>query len=372
MGREKVEKYEAAVLQLEKAGDAAEIERLFGVATLLFPERLVAFHGKALSLFRAGCYEECRAFIEGSLVGLQPSAENPGEMGKLGDIYAIAAGCYFEEEDYTNAVTHYQSAVEYNADNAEYFRDYAIALARTGDISGAEDMLTAEKMNLSDASLDLLRGEIAYAKGEYGDAAVYFRETIQAARDEYMLYRAYRVCADALKRQNDFEGEIALLNEAKGLLPPRHANELTERLADAYVRDAVNNRDEAKAADYYKKAAAAFQELLDNGYETFQLRQNLAIVHQHTGNLAAAEEALLALQKDYPDDYRVSMRLCYLYADIQAQTPNEQRNYARTAASFEAAWALYEEQTKDGYSDPEMLMLEEMMEQLAQGGWLMQ
>ncbi len=369
MGREKVERYETAVYELESVREAGEIEALFSYATGLFPERLDAYHAKALAVFRAGLYQECKEFIEASLITLYPSPDNPAEMAKMGDMYYIMGGCFFEQEEYPNAAVYYAEAVEYNKANAEYYRDYAIALARSGDISTAESLLkTAESMKLSGDSLDLLRGEIAYAKGQYLEAAEYFRATIRATGDDYVMYRAYRICADTYKRQNDYRAEISLLTEAKGILSPERVNELTERLADAYVRGAQSG--EADSQAYYKNAAKCFEELVERGYNTFLVRQNLAIVYQQTGDLAAAERVLLELEADNPKDYRVPMRLAYLYADMQAQLENEQRDYTQTAENYEKARLLFEENAKSGYSDPELLMLDDMIKQLAQGGWL--
>ncbi|MCL2069206.1 MAG: serine/threonine-protein kinase [Oscillospiraceae bacterium] len=354
MGREKVEQYGLAVLNIESAAGAAEIEALFDFAAGLFPDRLDAFRAKALALFRLGQYDEVQAFIEHSLIFLHPDPHNPAEMAKLGDIHYIAGGCYFEYEDYSNAVIRYRATVEYNQDNAEYYRDYAIALARAGDITAAEEILkTVEAMKLSGDSLDLLRGEIAYAKGQYRESAGYFQNTIRLTRDDYVLYRAYRILADSFKRQNDFDAEIALLTEAYTILPPERVNELTERLADAYVRGAAAGG----GVSYYQTAAQYFEELLNRGYETFRLRQNLAIVYHQMHDLDAAERVLLAMEADYPQDYRIPMRLAYLYADMQSRIENEHRNYAQTREAFDKAQELYIPRTQNGYTDPEMLML---------------
>jgi serine/threonine-protein kinase len=369
LGREKVERYETTVYELENTDNQIQMETLFRSATEAFPDRLDAYHAKALAMFRSGRYQECQEFIDTSLIGLHPSPDEPGEISKLGDMYYVMAGCYFEQEDYPNAAVYYESAVANNQNNAEYYRDYAIALVRLGDISGAESLLlTVESMGLGGDSLSLLRGEIAYANGEYPEAVAYFKESIQAEKDDDTLYRAYRVCSDAYKQQDDFESEITLLTEAVSALPITRFNELTERLADAYVRGAESG--DVNREEYYQKAAEAFVEILDRGYNTFITRQNLAVVYQQSGDLDTAELVLLALLEEYPEDYRVPMRLAYLYADMQTRIANEQRDYTLFAECYDKALALYEEHVKDGFSDPEMLMLTDMLSQLADGGWI--
>lgn len=368
MGREKLERYDTAVLQLEEATDITQAEQLFSYAVGLFPEKIGAYHANAYALWRAGEYADCKAFIEKSLISFYILPEDEKSHALLGDMYFILANCYFEEEDYANAAVYYKSAVESNADNAEYYRDYAVALARLGNIPEAEQLLLkARQLQLGGDSLELLQGEIAYAKGEYKQAAQNFKSCILATRDGYMLYRAYRICADSYMRQNDFHAEIDLLNEAIAILPQERKNEITERLADAYVRGAESGTVDKSA--YYQQAAELFVALMERGYQTFQLQQNLAILYQQIEDFDSAEELLLMMQEDYPNDYRVPMRLAYLYADKQAQLDNENRDYTDTRQSYEKAKALYEAAAKDGKTDPELLMLEDMLNQLAQGGW---
>ena len=45
-------------------------------------------------------------------------------------IYFMIGNAWFEQESYLNAVEYYKEAVVRNTENPEYYRDYAIALAR--------------------------------------------------------------------------------------------------------------------------------------------------------------------------------------------------------------------------------------------------
>ena len=75
-------------------------------------------------------------------------------------------------------------------------------------------------------------------------------------------------------------------------------------------------------------------------------------------NLEAYEEAencLLSLMEQYPSDYRVYMRLSFLYADWQSQLPVEARDYADTLAYYNLALQYYEQAVANGENSDEML-----------------
>ena len=58
-----------------------------------------------------------------------------------GSFYYITASCFFELEDYTQAVLYYEKALQLQPEEIAYYRDYIIALARSGDLEKAEDTL---------------------------------------------------------------------------------------------------------------------------------------------------------------------------------------------------------------------------------------
>ena len=72
----------------------------------------------------------------------------------------------------------------------------------------------------------------------------------------------------------------------------------------------------------------------------------------------------------YPDDYRAYKRLAFLEADKQQKKENADRDYMEMKEVYDKALKLYEESRFDG--DTEMQMLENMMRDLADGGWLTQ
>lgn len=121
--------------------------------------------------------------------------------------------------------------------------------------------------------------------------------------------------------------------------------------------------------DYYRKALDVFNELLSRGYTTFIIRQNIAIVRQTIGDYDTALKTLLEMQTDFPQDYRIPMRLLYLHIEVQSKKENINRDYSKGKNYFYKATQLYVENLKDGQSDPEMIILEDIIKQFKDGGW---
>ena len=112
------------------------------------------------------------------------------------------------------------------------------------------------------------------------------------------------------------------------------------------------------------------QQLLDRGYATFAIRQNQAVVLEYLNRYAEAEEVLTAMLRDFPQDYRVPMRLALLYVDEASANDDDVARrvlYAQAAEQYAAADALYEAAAEQ---DSEMLRLQELMAQLQAAGWL--
>lgn len=365
---EKEEHYNTLVYEVEHSAEPGT-DALFQEAVALFPSRFDVYHAKAVRLALEGDLAIAREFILATLQIELFEMDSDQSRRELGDLYFILGNSWFEQEDYPNAILQYRQAVGLNSDNPDFYRDYAISLARTGQVDEARELLvTAEKLGLQDDSLALLRGEVFYAEGDYPSAESCFQSVLRITGDDYIRYRAYRIASDVYRQTGDYDKDIGILTEARGILPANRQNEMLERLADAYVHGAQSG--EVDATEYYLAAINCFAMLAERGYAPFHIRQNLAVLYQQTGNFDAAEATLLGLEEDYPQDYRVPMRLAYLYADVQAARPNLSRDYAGTKQAYLRAMELYQANAAPGESDPEMLMLDSMISQLRQGGWI--
>jgi serine/threonine-protein kinase len=357
MGEEKIAKYNELVYAIEQSADDSEYEE----AIVLFPEKIDAYHEKALKLCVPDSYQECIDYVKQIMTTLSAYSWDTDDLKKLGNIYYVQGNSYFELEDYPNSLACYEAAIANNRDNLEISRDCAIALARCEYVERAEEMLEEIRdMELGNDSIFLLRGEIAFAKREYSDAVEQFLDVIAVTDSSYIKQRAYIICDKAYQQlPGELANEITLLRVAVNDVPPSYQRILTERLADALVR----NSD-------YAEAVALFEELVKSGVPSYITQQNIGVLYQKTGDFVNAEAAYRELQFTFPERYEPLMRLAYLELEMQGAIENEQRGYSTAAGYYEQAAALYSKRPASAGDDMEMLQLESVIADLRANGWI--
>jgi len=360
MAQEKEERYYTAVFNIENDADP---QVAYDSALGMFWDRIDPYRAMAERLWKNGDIDECRSYIEQNLGNIAEFQAIPEAQRSFGDIYYILGNCYYYqlgEPDYTMAKGNFEIAVQFVTDNPIYYRDYAISLARTGHIEEAEQVLEkAQAVNLEADSLNLLNGEISFAKREYDAALDGFGKVIELANDDYLCYRAYHTSDEIYKLLGQPERSVPLLSNAMNRIPLNRVPEITERLADAYV----------KSGDY-EQAIALFQRLSENGAPQFHIMQGLAILLLNVGEFERAATVLNQMSDIFPNDFRVPMRQAYLEADRQSKIANENRDYMLTKQYYDNATYLYQESLRPGESDPEMQQLDRLIEQLRENKWI--
>jgi len=373
IGDEKVSKYSELVLQISRMADTRGAdgdgsERAYKEAIALFPEKVAAYRERAKVLFDAGRYAECISFIRSFATVWTSYDVTEEESNLIGDIYFILAECYFDREDYTNAVQYYEMSLLNNTSNPNYYRGYAIVLARLGQISDAEGVLD-ELLLLkpSDDSIYLLRGEIAYATADYDAAVTWFQDALLTINDNYMRQRAYFICAKSYQRLPDrVNDEIELLTSARREFPEQLV--IAEQLADAYIRAARSGG--AEAAVYLEQAVELFEGILEKGLVSMRILLNIGVLYQELGSFQAARTIYINMLSDYPDSYLIPLRLTYLTLEEQSHLTNEERNYSEAYRWYIHTRELYDTRPTGAGDDAEMLMLDSLMVELHNNGWL--
>jgi serine/threonine-protein kinase len=361
MEQEKEERFYAAVFSIQTTSDP---HSAFDDSVAMYWDRIDPYLAMARRLWNDDDIDACRAFIEQNLGNIAKFQSMPEAQRAFGDIYYILGNChYFQAEttlDYYRARGFFELAVRYVQDNPIYFRDYAITLARTGFIADAEQVLeTARGLNLDTDSVNLLNGEIAFAKNDFDNAIIFFNAVITATRDDYIRYRAYHTSDEIFKLIGQPERSVELLSDALIRIPLNRVPEMTERLADAHIR-----------IGDYKNAIILFEQLMNRGAPRFHIMQNLAILYQNAGDFANASDMLHRMADEFRNDYRVPMRQAFLEAEIQSAIENEQRDYSLMEQYYNTASALYKDNVRVGESDPEMQQLDLLIEQLRRHNWL--
>jgi len=360
MAQEKEERYYVAVYEIE---NGANPKVSYESALSMYWDRIDPYRAMAERLWDDGDIDACKQYIEQNLGNIAEFQSVPEAQRSFGDIYFILGNCYYYqsgEPDYSMAKGNFEIAVQFVIDNPIYFRDYAISLARTGDITMAEQTLKkAQLLELDDDSLNLLHGEISFAKREYDNALDGFGKVIALTSDDYLRYRAYHTSDEIYKLLGQPENSAVLLYDALNRIPLNRVPEVTERLADAYV----------KSGDY-NNAIRLFEQLAENGVPQYHILQGLAILLQNTGELDKAAEVLEKMADLFPNDFRVPVRQAYLEADRQSKTENENRDYTLTKQFYDSATVLYNENVKPGEEDTEMQQLDMLIEQLRVNKWI--
>ena len=369
LGIEREQNYQALLLEGEKIAGKGNYEKAIDAMVSLeeeYKSRVEAYERELYYYYQAGLYQEC-ADRGNDIIALQLiETTDDAQKQTVGDIFYLIANSYYELEDYSKAENAMESALKYNQTNNLYFRDYCIILAKQGNLYQAEEALEeAIELGLEDDSIHYAEGELCVVRKQIEEAIEHFKTTIDITDDAILEKRAVLLCATALRDNNRLDEEVELLETARNQIDTQAKMVITEYLADAYMRQGDTHPDQL--VSYNQKALSLFQELMQNGYVTYQLQENMAILYEENQDFEASKSVLMKLAADYPDNYRVYKRLAFLEADRQQYLNNSQRDYSTVKVYYDKCKELYEQQNVE---DPEILMLDNMIRDLQSGGWL--
>lgn len=368
-GKEREQTYQALLLEGEEAAQKGDYEKAIDTMLSLeeeYKSRIEAYERELYYAYISGQYQEC-ADRGNDIIALQQIViKYDVQKEKLGDIFYLIANSYYELGDYSKAEDAIDEALAYNQKNSLYFRDYCIILAKQGKTDKAQKALEmAVSLDLEDDSIHYAEGELCVVRGQIEEAVEHFKTTIELTDDAILQKRAVLLCASALRDSHRLEEEVALLETARNQADTQSKMIITEYLADAYMRQGDSDPDQT--VYYNQKALTLFHELIQSGYVTYQLQENMAILYEENRDFESAQAMLLKLAKEYSDNYRVYKRLAFLEADRQQYLDNNQRDYHTMKQYYDQCKKLYEQQDIE---DPEILMLDNMVRDLYSGGWL--
>lgn len=381
--QEREDAYVQAVAVLSDAaansGDLQQLEEFYENARRIMPERLEAYLQKAVYLYQSKKYEEDIAFIEETVL----SESGFREQEAMADIYFILGNCCFEEEQYENAVIYYRTAIERNGENPDYYRDYVISLVRLNQNEKAKEALEqAQEKGISSVDLCLINGEMKKAEQDYEGAEQDLKQCIADTDDDYLRMRAYVILDMAYREEvaaaaktsggTEYENQLKYLIKSEDLLEEARTrvgleNQLLiyERLAQTYI-DLEELTDDS---GYGEKAIGILQEIVAHGWGTYVTYNNICILYQKIGRLEDAEAVLGQMLEMAPENYNTYKRLAFLEVEKQNQKKNADRSYQIFLEYYEKAKKLFAEANTAG-GDVEMQLLDNLYQQLAEGGWL--
>lgn len=367
---ERMKRYEDTVAQEEKCiknGNYDQLDDYYQKAVKLYPGKMDAYLQKALALNRQKEYEDCINFINTNILNSK-SVMNDGSEDS---VYYLLGDCYSQLEDYEQAAEYYNSAIEANPENGNYYRDGAIKEAYCGNTDKAQELMeTAKEKGLDTTEVNYVDGEIKYSKGDYEDARSIFQKCIENSDDAYIQMRSYIMEAKCIDKQDDSvdgkKRKMKLLKKAKKELPKENNIGILEELAQTYS-DLGNDTGDI---DYYQKALSVFEQIQSQGMGNYSTGYNISVLYQNMGDYDSAERELMQLLDNYGEDYKTYKSLAFLEGYRQEQLTKEQRDYSKFKEYYEKAYDLYQSQLSSNANDMEMDRLEEQYNQAVSNGWI--
>lgn len=368
---ERENEYLNLISSAEEAGSSGrydEGKELLERAIQQQPARANAYLTLAAMQYEQGEYQSALDLMDNAFYSGNLKAEDLDETVQA-EWYYIQGSCLYELGELEQALSALQKAASSPNAAAAYYRSYAIALAKSGEIKKAEETLDElEKKGGSSSDCDVVRAEIAGIQGKYQEAMSYYQSVFRDAEDQQLLSHAYLSAAQLCEQEDDLARAIEILEQAQESLDRNHNILQRTMLADLYSQAAVEFPDQAQ--QYYTQAAEVLQSLMDEGVGTFATSLNMANVEQALGNYEDALAVLLELKDRYPQDYRIEMQLAYLYIDWQSVVPLDQRDYHQALAYYNGAQEKYQQALANGQEDQNMVVLGNLIGQLQSAGWL--
>lgn len=268
-------------------------------------------------------------------------------------------------ENYNQAKTYLEEALEYESERAVIYRDLAVVQAKRGKIRAAKDNLKqAMELGLGDSEGLLLMTEISMAQEDYESAWEYAGKAASSRNEEIAERASYYIVQIGEQLGNTAECISFLENQkiqSNGIMQYLWVRKLGELYFDLY-------EDGTKA--YLTNALQCYEELYTGGYAQLNDLYNLVSCYMESDALRKAEEILLVMKDDYPDEYKIPMRLAYVCFRKESEKLSGTRNYKSVERYYEKAKELCNKKAISWKSDTNMLQLEEMIRQLKIQGWL--
>ncbi len=284
------------------------------------------------------------------------------------DLYYLIANSYFEMDDYETAIRFYEETLAVDDSNPEYYRDYSITYARTGNIDTAEAIATkAIEKGISDADLHLIKAEISNAKGEWDDAIQEFGEVIRTTDNENTLGRAYLLMSRAYRSKGELLGSREGLTDALNKVNDTWRIRLLREKGAVCIQYIEEN---GNSDEWLKEAEDCYKSLTNSGRCTMNDWLNYSLIMKKQEFDKDAVSILRKAEELFPDTHRLLARQALYEIQAQSKLPEADRNYKKVEECYRKAEEKYKKAKNAGDSDDEMQQLEQLMQDIYEKGWL--
>lgn len=277
--------------------------------------------------------------------------------GKAQILYA-AGSCALYLEDYREAVRLLEEAVELETDQADLYRDLALANAGEADLDTAETNLRmAKRKGADEADICLIQAEIYLEKGE-GQRAYEIMQSVLQDLPQDMMSHAVNTLFQAAGTSGHTEECITDLIQKASSMP--------ESTRIYWMRRAAQKALELGEDEI---AQNCLEEILQSGIVLMEDRYNLDAVYEKEGMWDKSLEILKEMEKDYPEEYKVYIRMAYVTYRKNNDKRLADRSYKEVFQYYKKACQLMEKKGIKTAADPDMVQLETIIEQVKTLGW---
>lgn len=354
-------KYNSLVTQqieYRKKKDIENEEKVHKQAIELIPSALESYFQNALMYFESEEYQKCIDFINYDIL------ENKKAdllQKRIVDCYDLLGKSYYELKMYDNAILAYENIFNYDEFDADYYIDYAIALAYNGQNQETESILEkAIEKGVKDDSIYYLRAEINYSQNQYNQALNNLNKCINESKNIDLLERVYILKSDIYNQQNNLIKSQEVLKQGYSKLPEDKKMLILERL----IQVDIDLGNQMNQSNYQYEAISYLQKVIDNHWDTYQTYDNLVILNQKLGQYDQVNQYIQTMREKYGDDYNIFKRLAFMEVELQDRRNINNRNYSLFKKYYEKAKSMY---NKD--NDNEMALLDELYIRVCNGGW---
>lgn len=289
--------------------------------------------------------------------------DNPMRKGML--LYQLATA-YYALGDYSEANRYFAEAILY-MENADCYRDYAISLARAGNLEEARQLIDSHEDIMPENDVLQIKAEMDVMQGNYQEAVRNLEYLMGHSANMEERMRSLILLCDVYEQQGRYEDIISVLNQNNTF--GNYTDMVNGIYADAYMGLAASAKGDEKQS-YYTAAEQYLEQLDEKGRLNFDDRINLAIVYQNLGKYTKAQQYLNQLLLDYPEDYRVLMQMSYLEYNSEIEKTVAERDFSSFDVYYTRALNAYNAQTNDGIIDDRINQLMQLRQDLKDKGYL--
>ena len=215
----------------------------------------------------------------------------------------------------------------------------------------------------NDPSVTYLSAKLYYAQEQYDLAETQAKMCLASAAEDGHKKDCILLLLDiyCLNPQPDYDSLLDFLDDASANLSQGPYIELIEREGELYFERAAQSKDD----NDYLQAAACFDQLLQLGYRRAHIYRNAGIALQYAKSFDKAQEVLLEMSSEFPENYLSYYQLAFLYIEMEGLKPVEERDYSRVIEMYEKVIEL----TNGTPNQTSILPLTDRIAELAEKGW---